>query len=536
MSMKRSIYSAMTVLLRGLLPVVCVLVALVAGAVPAHASGHVGGSGGGGTTQPTVPPIQLGPDSPTLASGASEFIQVVVNPAAPAAGETLSVAASNASLTVPTTVFVSAGFNAQFEITANSVTAATPVTVTVRLGTAATSVSLTVTPPTSPALALSTVDAFPRVVAGGDAVTVSVGLAATAPPGGFVVALHSDSALLPVPATLAIPVGSTQSQLTVTAGSVTAITIVHLTATLAGKTVIGQLEIDPARVLTGIAASPNPTDASQVTTGGVSMSVPADGDAITVALHSSNPAVASVPALTGFGNQDSGAFFPITITAVTAPTTVTISATAFGATISTTLTVVPVPPPPFAIDLVTVSPTVVAGNATATGTITATTAAPAGGATVKLSTSDTKLATVPATVVIPAGATSVTFPIKVTGSGATDISIGATFDNLGHAAPLGVTGSKGGSLIPAFATNQVLETRPVNDVRLDSLGFYSGGVASIESGQLPPGVSLISNLRPGEFVFHGSPQKAGTYTFVLKFNGNVATPYALAYVWVITPA
>lgn len=53
---------------------------------------------------------------------------------------------------------------------------------------------------------------------------------------------------------------------------------------------------------------------------------------------------------------------------------------------------------------------------------------------------------------------------------------------------------------------------------------------------MPSGVSLINNLRPGEFVFQGSPQKAGTYTFVLKFNGNgVATPYALAYVWTVLP-
>jgi hypothetical protein len=529
--------------LRRVFVVGCVLVALVAGAGPAHASGGGSGSGsgsgggGGGTpAPPTVPPIQLAPDSLTLASGATEFIQVVVNPAAPAAGETLSIAASNPSLTVPASVFVSAGFNAQFAVAANSVTVATPDTVTVKLGTATTSVTLTVTPPINPSMALGSVDAFPRVVASGDMVTVSVSLTATAPPGGLVVALHSDSALFPVPATVGIPAGSALSQIPVTAGSVTVTTIVHLTATLAGTTVAGQVEIDPVRVLTGIAVSPNPTDASQVTGGGVSISVPADGTTFTVALHSSNPAVASVPAVIGFGNQEAGASFPISLTPVTSPATVTISASAGGVTLSTTLTVLPTPPPPFAVDLVSVSPAVVAGNATATGTVTATTGAPAGGATIKLSSSDTKLATVPATVVIPAGATSASFPVRVTGSGATDISIGATFNNLGHAAPLGVTGSKGGALIQAVATNQVLETRPVNDVHLDTLGFYSGGVASIESGQIPPGVSIISNLRPGEFDFHGSPQKAGTYTFVLKFDGNVVVPYALAYVWVITPS
>jgi hypothetical protein len=156
--------------------------------------------------------------------------------------------------------------------------------------------------------------------------------------------------------------------------------------------------------------------------------------------------------------------------------------------------------------------------------------------TIKLSSSDTKLASVPASVVIPAGATSATFPIKVTGqSGATDVAIGAVYQNRGPAALLGVTEVKGGTL-PADGTgNQRLDPRPVNDPNLDALGYYSGGTAQLESGQMPPGISLISNLRPGEFDFHGSPQHAGTYTFVLKFTGQVQTPYAIAYVWVITP-
>jgi hypothetical protein len=70
-----------------------------------------------------------------------------------------------------------------------------------------------------------------------------------------------------------------------------------------------------------------------------------------------------------------------------------------------------------------------------------------------------------------------------------------------------------------------------------ALGFYSGGVGHVESGQLPPGISLVNNLRPGEFVFVGTVQKAGTYTFVLEFSGQgTAVPYAQAYVWVITPS
>jgi hypothetical protein len=500
------------------------------GAGPALASG---GSGGGGSVPPPTPAIQLAPDSSSLVAGTSDYVQIVLNPPAPAGGETLAISASSPALTVPATVPVGAGLvNAQFPYTANAVAAPTPVTVTVRTASAAASFTVTVTPSATPGPA--GFNPFPRVAAGGDTVTLNPGLTTSAPAGGVTVGLHSDSPLLTVPATYSFPAGFNAPTLTAVVGHVKIPTIVHLTETLGSQTATGQVEIDPDRVLTNLVVSPNPTDAAQATNGGVSISVPAQGS-FQVALHSSNPGVASVPATVDFLDGQSTTSFHIGLTPVTTATAVTLTATGGGVTMSTTLTVVPTPPPPFAVNLLTVSPTVVAGTATSTGTVTATTAAPAGGATIKLSSSDTKLATVPATVVIPAGATSATFPIKVTGSGATDISIGATFDNVGHAAMLGVTGTKGGTLLPDGGQNQALEPRPVNDIHLDTLGFNHNGVASLESGSLPPGVSLISNLRPGEFVFHGSPQRAGTYTFVLKFDGNVV-PYAIAYVWVITPA
>jgi hypothetical protein len=509
---------------------VALLVGLLANATPASASG---GGGGGGTT---VPPIQLAPDSPTLASGSSEYVQVLITPAAPAGGATLSITSSSASLIVPSSLVVGAGLaNAQFPVTAASVAASTPVTMTVRLGTASASVGFTLTP--APVATLSGVDVFPRVVASGDPVTVNVGLTAPAPPGGATVALHSDSAALVLPATVFVPAGSGVAPIKTNVGAVPAVTMVTVTATLGGATVSGPFEIDPSRVLTGLAVGPTTTDGTKGATGGVSISVAADGNTYAVALQSSNPAVASVPASAGFLNGQSSTTFPVSTTAVTSATNVTISATAGGVTLTTTLSVVPTPPPPFDLQTVTVSPSVVAGAGTATATVTTTTGAPAGGVTVKLSSSDTKLVTVPATVFIPSGATSVTFPVKVIGqSSAVNVAIGATFQNRGRATILGVTSAKGGALLQATQTNQVLDPRPVNDIYPDVLGYAPGGTVAVESGQMPPGVSLISNLRPGEFDFHGSPQKAGTYTFVLKFTGAVVTPYTIPFVWVITAA
>jgi hypothetical protein len=323
----------------------------------------------------------------------------------------------------------------------------------------------------------------------------------------------------------------------VAAGVVAAPTTVTITATLGTTTVTGQVEIDPPRTLSGLAVGPTTTDGTRGSTGGVSISVPAVGNALSVALQSSDPAVAAVPAIAGFLDGQSNTTFPISTSPVQAPTDVTITATAGGVTRSATLTVVPTPPPPFDLQGLTVSPAVVAGAGTATATLTTTTAAPAGGVTVALSTSDARLVTAPATAFIPAGATRATFPVKVAAqSSAVNVGVAAVFGNRGRAAILGVTSAKGGTLLQATATNQVLAPRPVNDPYLDELGYAPGGSVAVESGQMPPGVSLISNLRPGEFDFHGSPQRAGTYTFVLRFTGNVVTPYTIPFVWVITPS
>jgi hypothetical protein len=469
-----------------------------------------------------------------VTAGASVFVQVLVNPAAPAGGENLTITTSNPAASVPPSLAMPAGTaNGQFAVTGNNVTAPTAVTVTVSLGTASASFSLTVTPAATPAVA--SIATAPSVVASGDPVTVNVTLAATAPPGGVTVSLASDSAAAPLPTSVAVPAGSGQAQIPITAGAVTSTTVAHLTATMSGKTVTGQLEIDPARTLTNITIGPSTTDGSKGATGSVTVSIPAADGNTTVSLQSSNPAVASVPASVGFLYGQSSTTFPISTTAVTAATDVVISAAAGGVTMTATVTVGPTPPPPFDVQAISVAPSAVHGPGAATGTLTMTTAAPAGGATVNLSTSDVKSATVPATIFVPAGSTSVNFPIRVIAqNGSTDVAIGETFQNLGRAAPLGVTPASGGTLINATQSNQVLEVRHVNDGRY-TLGFYSGGTAAIESGQMPPGVSLISNLRPGEFVFNGSPQKAGTYTFVLKFTGQVVQPYTIPYVWTILP-
>jgi hypothetical protein len=65
------------------------------------------------------------------------------------------------------------------------------------------------------------------------------------------------------------------------------------------------------------------------------------GAGANVKLVSSNPSVVSVPGTVSIPSGSKSANFPVTFTAVTSTTVVTISATYTGVTVTTTLTVTP---------------------------------------------------------------------------------------------------------------------------------------------------------------------------------------------------
>jgi hypothetical protein len=90
----------------------------------------------------------------------------------------------------------------------------------------------------------------------------------------------------------------------------------------------------------------------------------------------------------------------------------------------------------------TLNPARVTAPASSTGTVILSSAAPAGGVSVTLRSSDTKKATVPASVTVPEGATSATFIIKtLTGSlggGDNKVTISATLGGTTRSATLSV--------------------------------------------------------------------------------------------------
>jgi uncharacterized delta-60 repeat protein len=94
------------------------------------------------------------------------------------------------------------------------------------------------------------------------------------------------------------------------------------------------------------------------------------------------------------------------------------------------------------IENLTVSPTTVTAPASATGTVTLNGAAPAGGVTVTLRSSDTGKATVPPSVTIPEGSKSATFVITTLtgrlGGGRNTVTITATLGNSSLSASLDI--------------------------------------------------------------------------------------------------
>lgn len=151
-----------------------------------------------------------------------------------------------------------------------------------------------------------------------------------------------------VPSSVTIPAGATSTGFTVTTIPFTGPgDFACVYATAGDITQIGCLHINPIEsgpVLSSVTFSPATVTGGGPATGTVRFATVTDGARVT--LTSGDPAVAGVPAEAVVnGGQSSGAF-PVTTAAVSAATTVTVTATAFGVTRTGTLTVVPGTTPP----------------------------------------------------------------------------------------------------------------------------------------------------------------------------------------------
>jgi hypothetical protein len=271
----------------------------------------------------------------------------------------------------------------------------------------------------SPALSLSSLTLSPTTAIGGaQSSTGTVMLSGAAPAGGAQVALSSNNtAAATVPSSVTVVAGATSATFTVSTSAVAASTAVTISAAYGGVTRSASITVvpapPPAPTLSSLTLNPTSViGGTQSSTGTVTLSGAAPAGGAQVALSSNNTAAATVPSSVTVVAGATSATFTVSTRAVTASTAVTISAAYGGVTRTASITVVPAPPPPATLSSLTLNPTsVIGGLQTSTGTVTLSAPAPAGGATVALSSSN-GAARVPSSVFVPAGATSATFTVN----------------------------------------------------------------------------------------------------------------------------
>jgi hypothetical protein len=180
----------------------------------------------------------------------------------------------------------------------------------------------------------------------------------------------------------------------------------------------------------------------------VALQIPAPAGGAIVSLTTDNPTYLHVPATVSIPEGNSAVSFAVATSPISGlPTGGLISASAGGITKSIFVNVVPDPNAPPLLQSVSISPASVPGGTNAIGTVFLRNPAPAGGATVTLSTNALGVANPPGVVTVPAGQTSAnftvtTFPVSTT----TTAIISAYFDAIQTAA---LTVTRGPAPTPA---------------------------------------------------------------------------------------
>jgi hypothetical protein len=278
--------------------------------------------------------------------------------------------------------------------------------------------------------------------------------------------------------------------------------------TMSGPAALNGASVNPTSVTGGMSA-----------TGTVTLTAGAPSGGAVVSLTSSNGAVASTPSSVTIAAGATSATFPVTTTAVTSNTSVTLTAAYGGASRSATLTVTP-PPPPASLSSLAVNPTSVTGGSNSQGTVTLSSAAPSGGMTVTLSSSD-PVAAVPANVTVAQGATSATFTIATgTVSSSTPATITASDGAVSRTATLTINPPATTATLTVTATGRSGERVISNPTGINV------SVGSTASASFPAGTSITLSVSNGrDAVWSGAcssgGQKTRTCTFTLTANASV---------------
>ncbi len=344
--------------------------------------------------------LTLNPDS-VLGGNPSTGI-VAVDAVAGGGGLTVALSSSDPLVaSVPSSVQIAPGStSAQFTVTTFPVPVDTNVTISATRGSITLNANLEVRE-----LRL-TLTLDPTQVTGGSTSNGTVELDDPAPAGGTVVDLSSDlPAVAQVPTSVTINEGETDATFVVTTSPVTANTTATITATSGIAMDTATLDVlTPTPV--NLVINPSTVPGGSPSTGTVTLNGPAPAGGVVVALSSSNPAAASVPGSVTVNQGTTNRSFTITTFAVAGQTVVTITATVGATSVNATITVTSAK-----LTGLFFLPARVRGGTFTQMTVILDAAAPPGGASVSLITSNPNIAAIPGTVVVPQGATSQTVSV-----------------------------------------------------------------------------------------------------------------------------
>jgi hypothetical protein len=289
----------------------------------------------------------------------------------------------------------------------------------------------------------------PATVVGTQYSIGTVTLQSAAPQNGQPVTLSSSSpSAASVPSSVTVPAGYLSADFAITTSPVNSDTAVTIQATAGNVTDTATLTVQAPSVKS-VTFAPNPVTGGSSATGTVTMNAPVSTSGATVTLSASpgglvsfSPTTVTIPG----GGKEGGygatsATFSVSTSSVSSSTKVSVTAshtTNSDGAATGTLTVNPTNMACYISNL-TVSPTGIVGSGTVTGTVTLSAAAPSGGATVLLASSDPSV-TVPPSVTVSAGSQTATFTATAnySGSSVNYVTLSGSYNTWTQAATLTV--------------------------------------------------------------------------------------------------
>jgi hypothetical protein len=261
-------------------------------------------------------------------------------------------------------------------------------------------------------------------------------------------------------------------------------------------------------------------------TGTVTLSAAAPAGGAMVTLSSSNPAVVPVPRFLIFGAGSTAASFTVWPNWATF-TTVTISAT--GTT--TRLAQVTVSGPATLTSL-SLPPSVTSGT-TSTGTVMLSSAAPSGGVTVTLSSSNPAVATVPGGVTVAAGGTTATFAVATSAvTTSTTVTISGTSGGVTQSAQLAVTPAAALTSLSLQPTSVLGGGTSTGTMTLSAAAPAGGTVVTVSSSNtavvvLPASVTVPAGATTVGFVVTTNAVTSASVVTISATLGGVTQSAAL---------